>query len=112
MATESLDFLKFSISPYLSLIQSELNKFFLTPDERTHFYFEFLVDSLLRMDTLSRFKAYDIARSAGWLNADEIRRKENENPMPDDLGKIYTVKPGTGSLQLLAKGEVGVGEAE
>ena len=36
-------------------------------------------NALLRGDTEQRFRSYAIARNWGWLSANDIRRKENEN---------------------------------
>ncbi len=46
-------------------------------------------DGLIQSDTKSRFEAYAIARVNGWLNADEIRERENLNPLPDGAGQEY-----------------------
>jgi len=48
-----------------------------------------LVDGLLRGDIKSRYEAYNIGRNAGFLSPDDIREKENMNPLPDGKGKIY-----------------------
>jgi HK97 family phage portal protein len=61
----------------------------LTEEERKTLFFEFLPDILLRGDLKSRYEAYAVARNWGFLNVDEIRDKENMNPLPDDKGKIY-----------------------
>ena len=50
---------------------------------------EILVDGLLRGDITSRYAAYNIGRNAGFLSPDDIREKENMNPLPDGKGKIY-----------------------
>jgi HK97 family phage portal protein len=68
--------------------------------ERMEYFFEFLPDALLRGDLQSRYGAYATARNWGWLNVDEIRDKENMNPIPGGKGKIY--------LQPLNMSEAGV----
>lgn len=45
------------------------------------YFAEFLMDALIRGDIKSRYDAYGIARTNGWLSVNEIRRKENENPI-------------------------------
>ena len=60
-----------------------------TPAERQEYTVEFLVDAIVRGDIQTRFNAYAIARQWGWLSVDEIRAKENMNPLPDGSGKIY-----------------------
>jgi len=104
ISVESLDFLKFTLSPYLKSIEAELNSFFLNPDEQSHFYFEFLVDALLRTDTLTRYKCYEIGRQSGWLSANQILARENMPLLPPEIGDMLLSKPGTLSLQQLAAG--------
>jgi len=59
------------------------------PSERDKLFCEILVDGLLRGDITSRYAAYNIGRNAGFLSPDDIREKENMNPIPDGKGKIY-----------------------
>lgn len=49
----------------------------------------FNLSGLLRGDTLSRFQAYTLARNGGWMNVDEIRRLEDQPPLPDGAGEDY-----------------------
>lgn len=50
-------------------------------------------ESLLRMDTKSRYESYQIALSSGWLTVDEVRRLENLTPMgtPNALEEPDTI---------------------
>jgi len=58
------------------------------PSERNKYFAEFLIDALMRGDMLARSQSYKEYRWAGIMTADEIREKENMNPLPDGLGKI------------------------
>lgn len=69
--------------------EQTLSRDLLLDSERGEYFFEFLTDALLRGDLKSRYEAYAIARNWGWLNADDIRERENMNPLPGDKGKIY-----------------------
>lgn len=60
-------------------------------EERARFFAEHLVDGLLRGDIAARYGAYAVGRQWGWLSADDIREKENENPIPDGRGSVYLV---------------------
>lgn len=51
-------------------------------------------DSLLRLDTLSRYKAHDLALRSGWACVDEIRKLEDLEPLPDDAGQQFLWPPG------------------
>ncbi len=68
--------------------QAILTQLFL-PEERERFFAEHLVDELLRGDTAARYAAYAIGRQWGWLSANDVREKENQNPV--DGGDAYLV---------------------
>lgn len=52
----------------------------LTPKERKDFYAEHNFDGLLRGNIQARYAAYATAVQWGWMNRNEIRRRENLNP--------------------------------
>jgi HK97 family phage portal protein len=54
-------------------------------------FVEHTIDGLLRGDIESRYQAYAVGRQWGWLSADDVRSKENMNPLPDEAGQIYLV---------------------
>lgn len=60
-----------------------------TPKEQEKFYVKVNLDGLLRGDTAARYAAYAVGRQWGWLSADDIREKEDMDPLPDDSGKVY-----------------------
>lgn len=89
---QSLEYLMHTLHPWLVRIEQRISHDLLTEAERRQGYFaEHLVDALLRADIKSRYEAYAVARQNGWMNADEIREKENMNPQEDGQGKIYLV---------------------
>jgi HK97 family phage portal protein len=69
--------------------ESEINFKLFMPSERQRLFVEILADAVLRGDTKTRYEAYNIGRNGGWLSSDDIREKENMNPLPDGKGKIY-----------------------
>ncbi len=76
------------ILPYLVRIEQAMNLRLLTASERRQgYYVEFLVEGLLRGDVKSRYEAYAIGRQWGWLSVNDIRRKENMNPI--EGGDVY-----------------------
>lgn len=87
---QSIEFVVDTIRPWLVRWEQAI-KMHLIPDSRKDLFAEFLVDGLLRGDIKSRYEAYAIARQNGWLNADEIRSMENQNPQPDGQGQVYLV---------------------
>lgn len=61
----------------------------LTDAERGEYFFEFLLDVLLRGDFASRMAGYAVARNWGIFSADDCREKENMNKLPNGKGDIY-----------------------
>jgi HK97 family phage portal protein len=81
-------FVTFCLRPYLVQWEQELMRKLIYEDR---YFVEFLVEGLLRGKQKERFEAYAIARQWGWLNPDDIREIENQNPLPDNQGQIYLV---------------------
>ncbi len=89
---QSLEFMMYTMFPWFTLWEQWLNfKLLTTEADRRVYFWEFLVDALLKGDIKTRYDAYKIAKDSGWMNGDEIRERENMNPMPDGLGKLYTI---------------------
>lgn len=87
---QSLEFVIHTLRPWLvRLEQSYNNQLFLTDLERRRYFFEHLVDGLLRGDIAARYEAYTKGRNGGWLSANDVRELENLNPLPGDQGDIY-----------------------
>lgn len=88
---QSIEFVVHTIRPWLVRWEQALMWKLLTPSERKKYLIEFLVDGLLRGDIKSRYDAYAVAKQNGWMNSDDIRELENQNPLPDGQGEIYYV---------------------
>lgn len=87
---QGLEFLQDSIRPRLVRKEQRLNEALLLEREREEgYFFEFLVDAMLRADLKTRYEAYAIGRTNGWLCADDIRSWENMNPLPDGKGQEF-----------------------
>ena len=43
----------------------------------------------MRGNIKARYEAYSIGLQNGFLNADEVREREDMNPLPNGEGKIY-----------------------
>jgi len=86
---QGLEFVEYTLRPWLVRWEQAINMRLLSADERQEYFVEHLVDGLLRGDQKSRYAAYHIARLDGWMNADDIRERENMNPLPDDQGLPY-----------------------
>ena len=64
------------------------NKLF-SENERGKYYIKFELDGLLRGNMKDRYTAYATGMQNGFLNADEVREKEDMNPLPNGAGQIY-----------------------
>lgn len=47
------------------------------------------LDSLIRVDLLTRYKAHGMSLRDGWENADAVRALEDKAPMPDKQGETF-----------------------
>lgn len=88
---QSIDFVVHCIRPWLVRWEQAIQQQLFSPRDRERYYAEFNVDGLLRGDIKSRYEAYAIGRQNGWLSADDIRRFENQDPLPDGTGSIYLI---------------------
>ncbi len=88
---QGLEFATDTMLPWVTRWDQTIFKSLLTPVQRKTYFVEHLMDALVRGDMKSRYDAYHIARQDGWMNQDEIREKENMNPLPKGAGKVYLV---------------------
>lgn len=96
----SLEFLKFSLAPYVIRWEQALQSSLLLPSEKGKVIIKFNVDGLLRGDYASRMQGYSIGRQNGFLSTNDIREMENMNPIPaEEGGDLYLVN---GSMTKLA----------
>lgn len=86
---QNIEYVSMALSSWLTRWEQAIVTQLLTPEERATFFPEHLVDGLLRGDTQARFQAYSIGRQWGWLSANDVREKENLNPI--DGGDEYLV---------------------
>lgn len=96
-----LNFLMFTLRPYLKRIESSIKKHLLTPAEQTKYFAEFSVEGLLRADTATRFEIYAKAVQNGLKTRNECRALENDPPM--EGGNELTVQSNLIPLTLLGK---------
>ncbi len=84
-----LDFVTSTMLYWFRKWEQECNYKLFSSSERKTLFCEILVDGLLRGDMETRYEAYHKGRQGGWLCVDDIRERENMNPLPDGTGKIY-----------------------
>lgn len=76
---QAIEFVRYTLRPWAVRWEEELNRK-LFPN-RPDLFCEFDFDGLLRGDTQSRFNAYSQAIQDGWISRNEVRRKENLEPV-------------------------------
>jgi len=78
---QSIEFVKYTLAPWLKRIEQTIALQLLTPTERKKHFAEFVVDGLMRGDIKSRYEAYQTAITGGWMSINEVRKRENMNPI-------------------------------
>jgi len=97
---QSLEFVKYTLDPWVIRWEQALEQALLLPGERRHLFIKFNVNGLLRGDYQSRMAGYATARQNGWMSANDIRELEDLNRIPAELGgDLYLVN---GSMTKLA----------
>jgi len=104
---QGIEFMIHTMRPWFVLWEEEYDRCLLREDERGDYFFKFDADALLQGDIAARYTAYAQGRQWGWLCADDIRDKENMNPLPDGQGKIF-ITP----LNMMSAGDVGKNNVE
>lgn len=76
---QNIDYVVDCLSPWLTRWEQAMNVSLLNESEQQEYYFEFLVDGLLRGDIASRYTAYNKGIFSGFLTRNECRQRENLN---------------------------------
>lgn len=88
---ENQSFLDDTLDPWLVAIEQECRDKLLMEREKqadSHIV-EFMRQALIRADIVARYTAYNIGKTGGWLNDDNIAAAENMNALPNGLGQQY-----------------------
>jgi len=101
---QDLEFVKYTMFPWLKRWEQSIHTNLLMERERKKYYVEFLVDGLLRGDNASRSNFYATAKQWGWMSTNEIREKENMNPV--EGGDVYLVP-----MNMIPATDVGIQQA-
>ncbi len=74
---QATDFVVHTVGPWLARWEPALSRDLLTELEQEDYFFEFMVDGLLRGDPQARSAYYQRAILTGWMNRNEVRAKDN-----------------------------------
>jgi HK97 family phage portal protein len=88
---ESQNYLDDTMEPWLVQHEEQCWDKLLTEEEKRNdsHTIEFMRLALMRADAAARSTFYHNAMQDGWMNADEVRARENLNPIGDGNGKKY-----------------------
>lgn len=77
------------ITPLCRKFETALNKDLLLEDEKGSYFFAFDIDAALQSDDIkTRYEAYGTGLARGFLQIDEVRKKENLKPLDLDFVKL------------------------
>ena len=82
----SLDFVKYSLDPWIVRWEQGLQKALLSDSEKSRYFIKFNVDGLLRGDYASRMQGYSIGIQNGFLCPNDVRELEDMNLIPEEKG--------------------------
>jgi len=102
---QSIEFVTHSIRPWAVRWEQALNFELFSEQAQGQYFTKFLMDSLLRGDTASRYAAYAVGRNGGWLSANDIRELEDMNPLPGEEGEVYLVPLNMVPADQVARGD-------
>lgn len=80
-----------ALKPTVTSIEQLFDHHLLFDDERAMLECKFDFDDMTRGDLKTRYEAYQIGTLNGWLNRNEVRAKENYDPIDDGTGDEYRV---------------------
>lgn len=83
ISEQSQELVKYTLQPYMRKIEQAARIQLLSETDKKTRFLKFNVDGLLRGDIAKRFNSYNIGRNMGVYSANEIRKKEDMNPITD-----------------------------
>lgn len=87
--TQSIEFVVYSLVPWLKLWEEEISRKLLTDAERDEYYPKHNIEGLLRGDTAARAAFYNALWNLGVISVNEIRVKEDLNPIGPEGDKRF-----------------------
>ena len=103
VAEQSLGFIRYSLSFWLSRLEGRINMGVLPANQHAEFDFQ----GLLRGDTAARYAAYNAALAGGWMNANEVRQAEGLKPGGPELDAyVQSIAPLKAPASLDVSGKI------
>jgi HK97 family phage portal protein len=95
----SLDFVKFTLGPWVARWEACLRQALLLPGEKRGVFIKFNLDGLLRGSYKERMDGYAVGIQNGFFSINDVRALEDMNPAPG--GDIYRANGNMRSLESL-----------
>lgn len=89
---QGIEFVQYTMTPWFRRWENTCTRKLLLPSEKSTYFVEFLVDGLLRGDSAARAAFYKELFYLGALSPNDIREKENMNPITDSGGDKYYIQ--------------------
>ena len=87
------EYLTYTLMPYFTNWEKALMFKLLTEREQITHFIKFNADAYIRADIKARYEAYNQGHNGGWLSPNDIREKEDMNPIPADKGGDDYLQP-------------------
>jgi HK97 family phage portal protein len=103
---QALEYVQDTLLAWLVRWEQEICRKLLMPSERKTLYAHFCVDALLRGDVAARGMFYQLMRNIGVYSANDVREKEDDNPISEaDGGDAYLVNMAMAPQGMVAEGK-------
>ncbi len=79
---QSIDWVTDGVLPRVRALEQRYSAELLSESEQREYFFEFLLEGLLRGDAAARAAFYKAGITDGWMTRNEARESENRNPLP------------------------------
>jgi HK97 family phage portal protein len=79
-----IQFVTYTLQPWIQNFEQLIRKKLVVASRL--YFAEFLMDSLMRGKLVERYQAYATGRQWGWLSVNDVRQKENMNPVENGDG--------------------------
>ncbi len=86
---QSLEFSKYTLLPWVTNWEQELDRKLVPIPLQGEYFYNFNMDELQRGDFSNRVIGFTRMVQWGIMNRDEVRQRENLNPIPDGLGQTF-----------------------
>jgi HK97 family phage portal protein len=105
--SQAQELVKYSLRPWMVRTEQHCDLQLLTPEVQGTHYHRWNAEGLLRGDSAARSEFYKSLWNMGAVSIDEIREKEDMNPLPDGKGKVHFIPLNTTTLERAIAGESG-----